>query len=237
MADTQYSLADVAKIIGKSEKTISRWIKSGKLPAVKHGTGYLIEEKDIPLKPDASLERQDFIQKQLLSRGSMDPSPTPPALLSRGVDMNTAMEMSSFIAGGQVDMRMQNLDSFNMMLQKHQREVEKIIREQNELAEKYARATYKIGQLEERNRLLEENSQKLEQKMSLLPLPEQWNSSQKEMGELKDNLRRHEDMHQARVTELERHLREVETEKNRIQDELVSERSKGLWARMRDIFK
>jgi predicted nuclease with TOPRIM domain len=57
------------------------------------------------------------------------------------------------------------------------------------------------------------------------------------MGELKENLRRHEDMHQARVTELERHLREVETEKNRLQEELVSERSKGLWARMRDIFK
>lgn len=253
MAEAQYSLAEVAKITGKSEKTISRWIKSGKLPAIRHGTGYLILEQDIPLKLDASIDRHDFIQQKLLAPDDNDS--TSGSADSRRVDIQNLIGVAGLIAGGQVD-RKSSVDNINLMLQKHQAEVEKIIREQNELAEKYARATYKIGQLEERNRMLEEQNLKLDQKMGLLPPPEQWNATRQELEKLRDNLRSSENSHERQINsyeqkvhELENKLRQaemVEVEKRRIEEEkreietqhqqvkaeLENERKKSFWKRL-----
>lgn len=253
MAEAQYSLAEVAKITGKSEKTVSRWIKSGKLPAIRHGTGYLIAEEDVPLKVEGNVDRHGFIQQKLLSPDESEPSSG--SVDSRRVDIQDLIGVAGLIAGGQVD-RKSSVDNINMMLQKHQAEVEKIIREQNELAEKYARATYKIGQLEERNRMLEEQNLKLDQKMGLLPPPEQWNATRQELEKLRDNLRSSETSHERRVNgyeqkvhELESRLRQaehVEVEKRRIEEEkreiesqhqqvkaeLENERKKSFWKRL-----
>lgn len=247
MVDAQYSLADVAKITGKSEKTISRWIKSGKLPALKHGTGYLINEKDIPLKIDPAMDRHHYIQKRLLEHQTKSAQPAPK---SGGVDIGGLVDVAGLIAGGQVDIQNQKMDNISMMLHKHQSEVEKILREQNELAEKYARATYKIGQLEERNRLLEDGNQKLEQKMSLLPLPEQWSSTQQEVTELKQNIRQKEDQHhekesyyQKQVERLQSSIENSQKDKDKLEalaeqlkSELEAERNKGFWPKLKGLF-
>jgi excisionase family DNA binding protein len=235
MVDIQYSLADVAKITGKSEKTISRWIKSGKLPAVRHGTGYLITENDIPLRLDPSLNRHDFIQKRLLVSASSEPVLSAHSTGSRGVDISGLIDVekvAGLITGGQVDNSGKNLENLSLMLQKHQTELEKIIREQNELAEKYARATYKIGQLEERNRQLEETNLRHEQKLQLLPLPDQWTSTQKEMGSLKDDLMQKEIVYQTKVNRLEQDLERAEETKKELQIALETERNKGFWQRL-----
>jgi len=235
MVDIQYSLADVAKITGKSEKTISRWIKSGKLPAVRHGTGYLITENDIPLRLDPSLNRHEFIQKRLLVSASSEPVLSAHASGSRGVDISGLIDVekvAGLITGGQVDNSGKNLENLSLMLQKHQTELEKIIREQNELAEKYARATYKIGQLEERNRQLEETNLRHEQKLQLLPLPDQWTSTQKEMGVLKDDLMQKEIVYQTKVNRLEQDLERAEEAKKELQVALDTEKNKGFWQRL-----
>lgn len=246
MAEAQYSLAEVAKITGKSEKTISRWIKSGKLPAIRHGTGYLISEEDIPLRVDPNVDRHAVIQQRLLAPDGAEAGAVSGD--ARQVDINQIMNVAGLIAGGQAD-RKSSLDNINLMFQKHQAEVEKIIREQNELAEKYARATYKIGQLEERNRLLEEQNLKLEQKMTLLPPPEQWNSTRQELDRLRDNLQNtqaSEKTYEHKVRELEGLMRQAETDKRRVEDEkrqleqehgevkqaLESERKKTFWQRL-----
>lgn len=251
MADSQYSLAEVAKIIGKSEKTISRWIKSGKLPAIRHGTGYLIDEADIPLKIDASIDRHAYIQQCLLGQNGSGES-TVNLGNPRRVDMHNLIDMASLLTAGQVD-RSPSVENINMMLQKHQAEVEKIIREQNELAEKYARATYKIGQLEERNRMLEEQNVKMEQKVSLLPAPEQWNSTRQELEQTRQKLSDEDRKAQARIHELEVQLQhykdsqqKLESEKEllktehqelaeshlQVKTELETERKKGFWQRL-----
>ncbi len=244
MAEAQYSLAEVAKITGKSEKTISRWIKSGKLPAIRHGTGYLITEEDIPLRVDPHLDRHAFIQQRLLSPDHVE-SVTSSPVESRRVDIQDLMGVAGLIAGGQVD-RQGSLENINLMFQKHQAEVEKIIREQNELAEKYARATYKIGQLEERNRLLEDQNLKLEQKMVLLPPPDQWNSTRQELERVKEQLNSNESNYSQKVRELETQMhqselekqkldsekRQIELEKQQIKEELESERKKSFWQRL-----
>jgi excisionase family DNA binding protein len=235
MVDIQYSLADVAKITGKSEKTISRWIKSGKLPAVRHGTGYLITENDIPLRLDPSLNRHDFIQKRLLVSAGSEPVLSSHSTGSRGVDISGLIDVekvAGLITGGQVDNSGKNLENLSLMLQKHQTELEKIIREQNELAEKYARATYKIGQLEERNRQLEETNLRHEQKLQLLPLPDQWTSTQKEMGSLKDDLMQKEIVYQTKVNRLEQDLERAEETKKELQLALETEKNKGFWQRL-----
>ncbi len=217
MADVQYSLAEVAKITAKSEKTISRWIKSGKLPAARQGTGYLINEDDIPLKINPSIDRHTFIQQRLMDQQNMSPTGNSVSMNSRRVDMNDLMGVANLIAGGQVD-RTSPLDNINYMFQKHQAEVEKIIREQNELAEKYARATYKIGQLEERNRLLEEQNLKMEQKVSLLPAPEQWNSTKIELEKARELLQERETTYQVKVREMEAQLKDLEQNKHVLED-------------------
>src|SRR5687767_7948512 len=102
MAEAQYSLAEVAKITGKSEKTISRWIKSGKLPAIRHGTGYLITEEDIPLRVDPSLDRHAFIQQRLLSPDGAEGAGHAGSD-SRQVDIHQIMNVAGLIAGGQAD--------------------------------------------------------------------------------------------------------------------------------------
>lgn len=253
MAEAQYSLAEVAKITEKSEKTISRWIKSGKLPAIRHGTGYLIAEEDIPIRIEPGLDRHDYIQQKLLAPDS--PDGMSPAADSRRVDIQDLIGVAGLIAGGQVE-RKSSVDNINLMLQKHQAEVEKIIREQNELAEKYARATYKIGQLEERNRMLEEQNLKLDQKMSLLPPPEQWNATRQEVEQLRENMRvsdhAHEqqmDIYEHKVRELETKLKQaeqveiekkqleeqkkaIEAQHNQIKEELDAERKKSFWKRL-----
>ncbi|PKL77482.1 MAG: hypothetical protein CVV27_05320 [Candidatus Melainabacteria bacterium HGW-Melainabacteria-1] len=254
MAEAQYSLAEVAKITGKSEKTISRWIKSGKLPAIRHGTGYLISEEDIPLRVDPTLDRHSVIQQRLLSPDGSEPLPTASSE-SRQVDLNQIMNVAGLIAGGQAD-RKNCFDNINLMFQKHQAEVEKIIREQNELAEKYARATYKIGQLEERNRLLEEQNLKLDRKMGLLPPPEQWNATRQEVDRLRDSLQQAqvtESSYEQKLRELEQQMRQAESDNRRLEDEkrraederrqieaehqqvkveLDSERKKSIWKRL-----
>ena len=235
MVDIQYSLADVAKITGKSEKTISRWIKSGKLPAVRHGTGYLIMENDIPLRLDPSLNRHEFIQKRLLVSANSEPLLSTHHNASRGVDISGLIDVekvAGLITGGQVDNTGKNLENLSLMLQKHQAELEKIIREQNELAEKYARATYKIGQLEERNRQLEETNSRHEQKLQLLPLPDQWTSTQKEMSSLKDDLMQKEIAYQTKVNRLEQDLERAEEVKKELQLALETEKNKGFWQRL-----
>lgn len=216
MADVQYSLAEVAKITGKSEKTISRWIKSGKLPAARQGTGYLINEDDIPLKTNSTIDRHTFIQQRLMDQQSANPGGNGPSIHSRRVDMNDLMGVANLIAGGQVD-RTSPLDNINYMFQKHQAEVEKIIREQNELAEKYARATYKIGQLEERNRLLEEQNLKMEQKVSLLPAPEQWNMTKLELEQARDLLKERDMTYQLQLREMGNKLTELEQNKGELE--------------------
>lgn len=238
MAEAQYSLAEVAKITGKSEKTISRWIKSGKLPAIRHGTGYLITEEDIPLRLDAGIDRHSFIQQRLLSS---DPGEPGYPSENRRVDIHNLIDVAGLIAGGQVD-RKGSFDNLNLMLQKHQTEVEKIIREQNELAEKYARATYKIGQLEERNRLLEDQNLKQEQKMSLLPPPEQWNAARQELENLQVSKKTADDkikdleslMRQVEADKrrLEEDKRQLEAEHNQLKDALEQERKKSFWQRL-----
>ena len=44
MEDRQLSLAEVAGVMGVSERTVRRWIKSGKLRAYKPGRDYRIPE-------------------------------------------------------------------------------------------------------------------------------------------------------------------------------------------------
>ncbi|PIQ26745.1 hypothetical protein COW36_00685 [bacterium (Candidatus Blackallbacteria) CG17_big_fil_post_rev_8_21_14_2_50_48_46] len=240
MVDVQYSLADVAKITGKSEKTISRWIKSGKLPAVRHGTGYLINEIDIPLRLDASISRHDFIQKRLLVSASSEVTTASAAPVSRGVDISGLIDVekvAGLITGGQVDTPGKNLENLSLMLQKHQTELEKIIREQNELAEKYARATYKIGQLEERNRQLEEVNHRHEQKLQLLPMPEQWTNTQKEMGTLREDLVQKEISYQTRVNLLEQELKQEKEVKSSLENALEQEKNKNFWQRLGALFK
>ncbi|MBF2055207.1 MAG: helix-turn-helix domain-containing protein [Candidatus Sericytochromatia bacterium] len=254
MADAQYSLAEVAKITGKSEKTISRWIKSGKLPAIRHGTGYLIDEADIPLRLDPSLDRHAFIQQKLLEPDHV--ADMPVSTHSGRVDIHNLLDVASLFSNGQVE-RKSSIDNISQMLQKHHSDVEKIIREQNELAEKYARATYKIGQLEERNRLLEENNLKLEQKMSLLPPPEQWQDTRQELLQLKDHLKQTEAEHQqkqmqtqqthqeqlrvlqeqlAQMTQakqtLEQETERLQKEQQDLSQALETEKKKGFWQRM-----
>lgn len=258
MASGQYSLAEVAKITGKSEKTISRWIKSGKLPAIRQGTGYLIDGDDIPLKLDASVDRQTYIQQRLISQdGRRDDKKNAG---QRKVELSDLIDVAGLIANGQAERGSSSLDNINLMFQKHQAEVEKIIREQNELAEKYARATYKIGQLEERNRLLEDSNLKLEQKMTLLPPPEQWTFTQQELQDVRDNLEKTEqryqnqldiaqkkqDSYQQELLEMKAQLERERAENERISSErdalnsehedikqqLESERQKGFWQRL-----
>jgi len=255
MSEPQYSLAEVAKIIGKSEKTISRWIKSGKIPAIRHGTGYLISEQDIPLKLDLGVDRHTLIQQRLLEPGLQTES-TGMSHGSGRVDIHNLIDVATLITGGQAD-RKNSFEHISQMLQKHHSDVEHIIREQNELAEKYARATYKIGQMEERNRLLEEHNLKLEQKMSLLPPPEQWQSARQELTQLKEDLRHSESDYRARLQSTEANYeqkirllqeqilqseaikKDLQTQKERLeqahqeaQTELLSERKKGFWQRL-----
>lgn len=47
MEERQLSLSEVAQLLDKSERTIRRWIKSGKLRAYKPGRDYLIPESGI----------------------------------------------------------------------------------------------------------------------------------------------------------------------------------------------
>lgn len=247
MADIQYSLADVAKITGKSEKTISRWIKSGKLPAVRHGTGYLINEEDIPLRLDPSINRHEFIQKRLLISASTESDPVISMSSYRQVDASGLVDVervAGFIASRQVDTPAKHFENLSLMLQKHQAELEKIIREQNELAEKYARATYKIGQLEERNRQLEESNHRAEQKLQLLPMPEQWTSTQQEMNLLKEKLKQKEIDFQTRINLLEYELSKLkeekqksEEEKQRLKNILELEKNKNFWQKFFSLFK
>ncbi|MGV3525617.1 MAG: helix-turn-helix domain-containing protein [Candidatus Sericytochromatia bacterium] len=248
MGDAQYSLAEVAKITGKSEKTISRWIKNGKLPAIRHGTGYLIDEEDIPLGRyiNSSLDRRSYIQQRLLAQDQGEDSLVPIAD-SRRVDIHNLIGAAglNLLASGQAE-RKDSYENLNLMLQKHQAEVEKIIREQNELAEKYARATYKIGQLEERNRLLEEQNGKLEQKMGLLPPPEQWQTTRQELERLKNTLHETESGFQRKLELLENQKQQSEAEKHQLekdklqlqsdfdksQQALETERKKSFWQRL-----
>lgn len=251
MSESQYSLAEVAKITGKSEKTISRWIKSGKLPAVRQGTGYLINEEDIPLKVAADVDRHTYIQQRLLHYQD-EPESSGKKNDKRPVDMQEILGMASIIANGQND-RTHVADNLSSMFEKHQSEVQKIIKEQNELAEKYARATYQIGQLEERNRFLEESNVRLEQKITLLPPPEQWKSTREELKEVRENMRHTERSYQERILETERKLQEITFEKELLQREkqevlqqkealkeeheqaqsaLQEEKQKGFWQRL-----
>ncbi len=217
MSESQYSLAEVAKITGKSEKTISRWIKSGKLPAVRQGTGYLINEADIPLKISADIDRHTYVQQRLLHYQDSD-SNTKKSGSQRPVDMQEIIGMASLIANGQNE-RSPSTDHLSSMFEKHQSEVQKIIKEQNELAEKYARATYQIGQLEERNRFLEESNVRLEQKITLLPPPEQWKSTRQELKEAREHLRSTEKDYQHQILEAERQLQEMTFQKELLQRE------------------
>ena len=240
MVDVQYSLADVAKITGKSEKTIARWIKSGKLPAVRHGTGYLISGNDIPLRLEPSVNRHDFIQKRLLMSVSMDSPVSPYMGTQRGLDTAALVDIEkavAFVSGGQVDNSSKNLEGLTLMLQKLQLDLDKIIREQNELVEKYARVTYTNGQLEERNRQLEENCQRSEQKLQLLPLPEQWTNIQEEMGVLKEDLKQKEIEFQTRLGILEHDLKKAEDQKKELESILALEKNKGFWQRLAGLFK
>lgn len=251
MPESQYSLAEVAKITGKSEKTISRWIKSGKLPAVRQGTGYLIDAEDIPLKVASDIDRHTYIQQRLLHYQD-EPEVTGKKSEKRPVDMQEILGMANLIANGQNE-RHHVADNLSSMLEKHQSEVQKIIKEQNELAEKYARATYQIGQLEERNRFLEESNVRLEQKITLLPPPEQWKSTREELKEVRENMREAEQGFQQRLLETERKLQEVMFQKELLQREkeelaeqkevlkeeheqaqsaLQEEKQKGFWQRL-----
>lgn len=251
MSESQYSLAEVAKITAKSEKTISRWIKSGKLPAVRQGTGYLINEEDIPLKVSSDIDRHTYIQQRLLHYQD-EPESLGKKSDKRPVDMQEILGMASIIANGQNE-RTHVADNLSSMFEKHQSEVQKIIKEQNELAEKYARATYQIGQLEERNRFLEESNVRLEQKITLLPPPEQWQSTREELKEVRENIRHTERSYQDRILETERKLQEVTFEKELLQREkqdvlkqqevlkeeheqaqsaLQEEKQKGFWQRL-----
>lgn len=251
MPESQYSLAEVAKITGKSEKTISRWIKSGKLPAVRQGTGYLINEEDIPLKLAADIDRHTYIQQRLLHYQD-DGDTSAKKSDKRPVDMQEILGMANLIANGQSE-RSQVSDNLSSMLEKHQSEVQKIIKEQNELAEKYARATYQIGQLEERNRFLEESNLRLEQKITLLPPPEQWKSTREELKEARETMRETEKSYQQRILDTERKLQEITFQKELLQREkeeleeqkevlkeeqqqtqtaLEEEKQKGFWQRL-----
>jgi excisionase family DNA binding protein len=241
MVDVQYSLADVAKITGKSEKTIARWIRSGKLPAVRHGTGYLISGNDIPLRLDPAVNRHDFIQQRLLMSVALEPGVLSYSGAStRGLDTNALVDIEkavAFVSGGQVDNSSKNLESLTFMLQKLQLDLDKIIREQNELVEKYARVTYTNGQLEERNRQLEENWQESEQKLKLLPLPEQWTNIQEEMSVLKEDLKQKEINFQTQLGILERDLKKIEDEKKELEATLVLEKNKNFWQRLAGLFR
>ena len=249
--DAQYSLAEVAKITGKSEKTISRWIKSGKLPAVRQGTGYLINEADIPLKIPADVNRHAYVQQRLLQYQEVDNKGTRSGD-KRPVDMQEIFGMANLIANGQNE-RTQVVDNLSTMLEKHQSEVQKIIKEQNELAEKYARATYQIGQLEERNRFLEESNLRLEQKITLLPPPEQWKTTQQELKSAQENLRTTEKDYQKQILSTERQLQEMsfqrdllekekasllkekeelEAEREAVKSELAEEKQKTFWQKL-----
>lgn len=251
MSESQYSLAEVAKITGKSEKTISRWIKSGKLPAVRQGTGYLINEEDIPLKVSADTDRHTYIHQRLLHYQD-EPESLGKKNDKRPVDMQEILGMASIIANGQNE-RTHAADNLSSMFEKHQSEVQKIIKEQNELAEKYARATYQIGQLEERNRFLEESNVRLEKKITLLPPPEQWQSTREELKEVRENIRHTERSYQDRILETERKLQEATFERELLQREkqevlrqkealkeeheqaqsaLQEEKQKGFWQRL-----
>ena len=44
MEERQLSLSEVARVMGFSERTIRRWVKSGKLKAYKPGRDYRISE-------------------------------------------------------------------------------------------------------------------------------------------------------------------------------------------------
>jgi len=251
MADPQYSLAEVAKIAEKSEKTISRWIKSGKLPAIRRGTGYLINGDDIPLKLDPSQDRHVYIQQRLLEQPK-DESSQP--VNSGAVDVNKLVTALLNREQPEVKVPAPNISS---ILTEHLRDVEKTIREQNELAEKYARATYKIGQLEERNRLLEDSNLKMNQKMALLPPPEHWQSTRKELEEVKKNFHKAEVQHEHQVKttqeeyenklqELQEQLKQLETgketleqekeelsqEREQLSEELQTERKKSIWQKL-----
>lgn len=251
MADPQYSLAEVAKITDKSEKTISRWIKSGKLPAIRRGTGYLISGDDIPLKIDSSLDRHAYIQQRLLEPSKEDGHQT---VHSNSVDVNKLV--TALINREQPEAKSPGVN-ISSILTEHLRDVEKTIREQNELAEKYARATYKIGQLEERNRLLEENSLKMNQKMALLPPPEQWQSTRKELEDVKQSLHKTEVEHEhllketkksyeEKVQELEEELKQLKSGQEMLEKEkqdlsqqqeqlteaLQAERKKTFWQKL-----
>lgn len=206
-----YSLADVAKITRKSEKTIARWIKSGKLPATKHGTGYLILMSDIPLEPeegeDCAWDLTTRLQ-QRLKTWSPDQTQNDDAAV---VTVSERLpETRSRTMDGPLDV---------VSLLRHQKdEIEKIIREQNELAEKYARATYTLGQLEERNRQLDETNQKLEQKLLLLPQPEQWSHTTNLLNELKEQKKQKE----IDLAEEERKNKDLAEEKMKLAEKIKS---------------
>lgn len=54
------SIQQAARKIGKSEKTIRRWIKDGKLKAENYGGGYLIRREDVTkLTPHVTKEWQE----------------------------------------------------------------------------------------------------------------------------------------------------------------------------------
>lgn len=225
-----YSLADVAKITRKSEKTIARWIKSGKLPAAKQGTGYLILATDIPLEAEAEEDASWDLATRLQHRLK---TWTPES----GEDMamvtvnERAMDAVTFKTDGPLDIV--------SLLRRQKDEIEKIIREQNELAEKYARATYTLGQLEERNRQLDEINQKLEQKMLLLPQPEQWNNAKNLLNELREQGKQKETEYQVRLQQMEQRLgalaeeerknQMLQEEKNKLEEKITLLPEPGEW--------
>lgn len=64
MLDRDYpillTIQQAARKIGKSEKTIRRWIHDGKLSAENHGGGYLIKKEDLTaLTPHVTKEWQE----------------------------------------------------------------------------------------------------------------------------------------------------------------------------------
>lgn len=61
--------------------------------------------------------------------------------------------------------------------------IEKAVSRQNEIAEKYARATFEIGQLQERVRVLETAKEKLEGSLQLLPDSTEWRLAQESQAQ------------------------------------------------------
>src|SRR5688572_9398745 len=72
MEDRQLSLAEVAGAMGVSERTVRRWIKSGKLRAYKPGRDYRIPESAV----------RKFIEESEISPKVQRRFPSEPSLLN-----------------------------------------------------------------------------------------------------------------------------------------------------------